>query len=203
MHTSKNTHEYEKLLGVVRELYGRVAWTHKTHEKDRENWSDKVCRVRWVNVALIGITTLLATAGAITNSQTTFIVASVFGAISTAFVVYQLSFNPEKLESEHRRTAKKLLYLRERYLILIQKIMSDNASIKQLQEELESIHREVSLVYEYAPDSSPKAYSEASKALKKEEELTFSSEEIDSLLPEALRLTAPPDSSSIEGDAKD
>ena len=68
MNTSKNTHEYEKLLSVVRELYGRVAWTHKTHEKDREIWSNKVCRVRWVNVVLIGITTLLATAGAITNS---------------------------------------------------------------------------------------------------------------------------------------
>ena len=202
MNTSKNTHEYEKLLSVVRELYGRVAWTHKTHEKDREIWSNKVCRVRWVNVVLIGITTLLATAGAITNSQTTFIVASVFGAISTAFVVYQLSFNPEKLESEHRRAAKRLLYLRDRYLVLIQKIMSDNAPIKQLQEELESIHREVSLVYEYAPDSSSKAYSEASKALKKEEELTFSQEEIDMLLPEDLRLTAP-DSSHIKGDAKD
>jgi hypothetical protein len=159
-------------------------------------------RVRWVNVVLIGITTLLATAGAITNSQTTFIVASVFGAISTAFVVYQLSFNPEKLESEHRRAAKRLLYLRDRYLVLIQKIMSDNAPIKQLQEELESIHREASLVYEYAPDSSSKAYSEASKALKKEEELTFSQEEIDMLLPEDLRLTAP-DSSHIKGNAKD
>ena len=202
MINSTNTHDYEKLLGVVRELYGRVAWTHKTHEKEREIWGKKVYQVRWVNVVLIGITTLLATAGSITNSQYLFIATSLFGAISTAFVVYQLSFNPEKLESEHRRTAKRLLYLRDRYLILIQKVMSGSSSIEQLQEELESIQREVSLIYEYAPDSSTEAYSKAGQALKKKEELTFSPEEIDLLLPENLRLVAP-DSSSIEGEAKD
>lgn len=179
----------QKFLSLVRELYGRVAWTHKTHEKDREIWSRRVGLVRWVNVVLIGITSILATAGAIANSQAVFVVTSIFGALSTAFVVYQLSFNPEKMEAEHRMTAKRLLYLRDQYLILIQEAMSGRTAIEQLQNKLELLHREVSLVYEYAPDSSPKAYSAASEALKTKEELTFSPEEIDMLLPEDLRLT--------------
>ena len=148
-----------------------------------------MCLVRWVNVVLIGITSILATAGAIANSQAVFVVTSIFGALSTAFVVYQLSFNPEKMEAEHRMTAKRLLYLRDQYLILIQEAMSGRTAIEQLQNKLELLHREVSLVYEYAPDSSPKAYSAASEALKTKEELTFSPEEIDMLLPEDLRLT--------------
>ena len=59
----------QKFLGVVRDLYGRVAWTHKTHEKDREIWSRRVVWMRWVNVVLIGITTILATVGTILDSQ--------------------------------------------------------------------------------------------------------------------------------------
>ena len=179
----------QKFLSLVRELYGRVAWTHKTHEKDREFWSRRVRLVRWVNVVLIGMTSILATVGAIANSQATFIATSILGAFTTAFVVYQLSFNPEKMEAEHRITAKRLLYLRDRYLILIQEAMSGRTAIDQLQNKLELLHREVSLVYEYAPDSSPRAYSAASKALKTNEELTFSPEEIDMLLPKGLRLT--------------
>ena len=191
----------QKFLGVVRELYGRVAWTHKTHEKDREIWSRKVCLTRWTNVVLIGITSVLATVGAISNYQAIVVVASIFGAVSTAFVVYQLSFNPEKSEAEHRMAAKRLLYLRDQYLILIQESMSERTSLDQLRKKLESLHREASIVYEYAPDSSSKAYMAASEALKTNEELTFSREEIDRLLPEDLRLTKKVPQ-EIEGETK-
>lgn len=179
----------QKFLGVVRELYGRVAWTHKTHEKDREIWSRKVFLTRWANVVLIGVTSVMATIGTIFNNQAIFTVASILGAISTTFVVYQLSFNPEKTEARHRMAAKRLLYLRDQYLILIQEVMSKKTSAEQLQNKLESLHRESSIVYEYAPDSSSKAYTAASDALKTKEEFTFSREEIDMLLPEPLRLT--------------
>ena len=179
----------QKFLGVVRDLYGRVVWTHKTHEKDREIWSRRVVWMRWINVVLIGITTILATVGTILDSQSMFIATSISGALSTAFVVYQLSFNPEKKETEHRTVAKRLLYLRDQYLILIGETMCGGTPIDQLQRKLESLHREASIVYEYSPDSSSKAYKAASKALKTEEELTFSPEEIDRLLPDTLRLT--------------
>jgi hypothetical protein len=201
MNRTSDMNDSQKFLGVVRELYGRVAWTHKTHEKDREIWSRKVCLTRWINVVLIGITSVLATVGAIFNNQVIFVVASIFGAVSTAFVVYQLSFNPEKTEAGHRMAAKRLLYLRDQYLILIQEAMSERTSIEQLQNKLESLHREASIVYEYAPDSSSKAYMAASEALKTNEELTFSREEIDRLLPEDLRLTKEVPQ-EIEGETK-
>jgi len=145
---------------------------------------------------------ILATVGAISNSQILFVVTSIFGAVSTAFVVYQLSFNPEKREAEHRMAAKRLLYLRDQYLTLIQEAMSERTSIQQLQNKLESLHREASIVYEYAPDSSSKAYTAASEALKTKEELTFSREEIDMLLPEDLRLTRKMHREIEEGETK-
>lgn len=180
--------DYRRFLAVVRELYGRLVWTHKTHEKDREIWSRRVRLTRWINVVLIGITSILAILGAISNNQIVLIITSIFGTASTAFVVYQLSFNPEKNESEHRMTAKRLLYLRDKYLILIQEAMVERIPIEELQNKLESLHREASIIYEYAPDSSPEAYQAAGDALKTKEEITFTRGEIDMLLPEDLRL---------------
>ncbi|MCD4670162.1 MAG: hypothetical protein K8S14_06930 [Actinomycetia bacterium] len=43
------------------------------------------------------------------------------------------------------------------------------------------------LVYKFSPNTSLKAYQMARKALKINEELTFSNEEIDQFLPEELR----------------
>jgi len=186
-----------RFLGLLRELYGRLVYTHKTHEKDREILSRKVAITRWMNVVLIGITSILAIVGSISNNQTVLVITAILGALSTAFVVYQLSFNPEKLEAQHRLAAKRLLCLRDQYLILIERGMSGQDPIIDLRNRLESLHRETSLVYEYAPDTSARAYKAARLALKFKEEMTFSPEEIDLLLPENLRL-----SSTISDDEK-
>ena len=109
----------EIMLGVARELYGRVAWTHKTHEKEREIWSKKVHSEKWWNIFLVALTTILATLGAVFDDRSLFIFTSVTGAISTGLLIYQLSFNTCKIESDQRSTAKKLLVIRDKYLILI------------------------------------------------------------------------------------
>ena len=66
--------------------------------------------------------------------------------------------------------------------------MSREEPTEELRNELDLLHRETSLVYEYAPDTSARAYKAARIALKFKEELTFSPEEIDMLLPQDLRL---------------
>lgn len=182
-------HDFRKFLGLARDLFGRLVYTHKTHEKDREIWSRRVRITRWINVVLIGVTSILAIVGSIYSSQTIFVITAVIGALTTAFVVYQLSFNPEKLESEHRMASKRLLCLRDRYLLLIERVMSREEPTEELRNKLDLLHRETSLVYEYAPDTSARAYKVARLALQFKEEMTFRSEEIDMLLPLDLRLT--------------
>jgi hypothetical protein len=117
-------------------------------------------------------------------------VTSILGAASTAFVIYQTSFNACGVESQHRAAAKKLVSLRDRYLLLILKASIGSSQVSELQRGLESLQTETSLVYESAPDTSPEAYAMASEGLKDKEELTFSDEEIDKMLPQALRLSA-------------
>ncbi len=45
------------ILATARELYGRVVYSHKTHEQEREIWSKKVCQMNRYNVWLAGATT--------------------------------------------------------------------------------------------------------------------------------------------------
>ena len=65
----------EPILATARDLYGRVSYTHKTHEKDRELWGRWGCVTLWVNIVLSALTTLfaiisawLAIMGAVGNS---------------------------------------------------------------------------------------------------------------------------------------
>ncbi|MCE5198210.1 MAG: SLATT domain-containing protein [Armatimonadota bacterium] len=177
-----------KILSVARELFARVAWTHKTHEKERERWSRKVRCERWLNVLLVGLTTALAVIGAIVASKTMFVVTSIVGAASTAFVIYQVSFDACGIESQHRIAAKKLVALRDRYLLFILKASTASTPVIELQRGLEALQTETSLIYESAPDTSPEAYAMTSVGLKDNEELTFSDKEIDIMLPNNLRL---------------
>jgi hypothetical protein len=188
----------DKLLGVARELYGRTAWTHKTHEKEREIWCKKSHKIKWANIILIGITTLLAVASALIFGLSDNVdlcgvillcITSIVGIIGTCFTVYQLGFNPEKEAIENRMAAKRLLSLRDRLLLLIERISSDDQDIDSLRKKLDCLNHETSMAYESNPDTSYEAYSAASKGLKESEELTFTREEIDRMLPESLRLS--------------
>src|SRR6266487_3409647 len=48
--------ERARVLSIIREIYGRVAWTHKTLEKDRELLSSRATRNRWANIIILSIT---------------------------------------------------------------------------------------------------------------------------------------------------
>ena len=51
-----------------------------------------------------------------------------------------------------------------------------------------SLQEELSAIYQNAPRTLDEAYKLAQKALKVDEEMTFSRDEINNLLPEALRI---------------
>jgi len=187
VNVDKQALDRNRILGVARELYGRIVYSHKTHEKERERWTRKVHREKWISVLLAGSTTIAAVIGAAYGNRIVFIVTSVLGTLGTAFSVYQPSFNACKTESEHRSTAKKLLDLRERYMMFILRVMTETTPVATLHAELQTLQKETAIIYEYAPDTSAEAYYMAGWGLKDGEELTFCNEELDRLLPENLR----------------
>lgn len=177
-------------LYVIRESFGRVVYSHKTHEKAREIESSRAAKVKYANVFLTAMTGGSLVTTLVTDRRIALYVGSVLGAITLGFLIYQLRINPEREAERHRAAAKELWSIRERYLNLIADATVDpeNADVKARRD---SLVQELGLVYKFAPDTSSKAYMAAQKALKVDEEMTFSDHEIDAFLPKPLRVTKP------------
>ncbi len=180
------TDDLTPILATARELYGRVAYTHKTHEKERETWSDQVCWMNRVNIALTGIATVLTVISASLKPMWALVSTALSAAATVCFAIWQSNFDPAGKEARHRVAAKELLWLREQLLLLITNCQNPGGVPEQLQRRLETIRQELTTAYKFVPDRSPAAYAAAEQALKSGH-FTFSDDEIDGFLPTELR----------------
>jgi SMODS and SLOG-associating 2TM effector domain family 4 len=174
------------IVATARELYGRVVYSHKTHEKEREIWSEKVCRMNRYNIWLAGATTFFAIISATLQPVWAIYLTAVFAVLTICFVMWQSNFDPAGKEAQHRAAAKELLWIREQLLLLITECHIPDSTQKHLERCLEVITRELTAVYKFAPNTSPEAYA-AAEAMIKTGHFTFSDDEIDDMLPTDLR----------------
>ena len=115
---------------------------------------------------------------------------AISAAATTAIVLWETNFDPVGKENQHRTAAKELLWVREQLLILIERCQIGTEEPSHLQASLETLTRELTAVYKFAPDTSPEAYA-AARASLKGGDFTFSDSEIDAFLPAKLRKTTP------------
>lgn len=179
-------------LQVIRDAFGRVTYTHKTHEKAAElNYrSDKIGK--WVNVVLTSLIFGCLSVSIVADEVIYLYISGVLSALTAGFMIFFLSFNPSEKAERHRSTAKELWLVREKYINLIADIIDKRLSEDEIGEVRDSLVKNLNLIYKFAPNTDAKAYTAARKALKFDEELTFSEREIDELLPEALKSSPPP-----------
>ena len=175
-------------LHVIRESFGRVVYSHKTHEKDAEISSCHAVATKWTNIILTTLTSGTLISTIITNQNILIYISAILATLTLAFIIFQLSFNPEKNAEKHRQIAKELWYIRERYVNLIADLINQKISEESIISRRDNLIEELKMIYKFAPITSTKAYSKAQKALKINEELTFSDKEIDQFLPEELKL---------------
>lgn len=175
-------------LQIIRESFGRVVYSHKTHEKEAERFSSSAIRTKWINIILTSLTSGTLISTIITSQTLLAYVSAALATITLAFIIFQLSFNPEEKAEKHRQTAKELWLLREKYTNLIADIVSGKIDSEAIILKRDDLLEKLCIVYKFAPNTSPKAYQMARKALKINEELTFSNEEIDQFLPEELKM---------------
>jgi hypothetical protein len=180
-------HPNEIDMATVREAFGRVVYTHKTHEKAREIESRKVHAVKWFNILLTVATAGSVFSALVTNEHVLIVIGAIVSAFAVAFVVFQLSFDPARAEENHRATAKQLWYIRERYEILIADLAEGSVAREELMTRRDGLLDELQVIYSQAPNTSSRAYKAAQKALKVSEDMTFSDEELDQCLWRAYR----------------
>jgi hypothetical protein len=179
-------------LDAIRESFGRVVYSHKTHEKAREIQARRSAIVKWINIVLTTVTSVSIISVLITNERGLEIVSAILSALSLAFAISQLSFDPAKQAEQHRSAARALWYIREQYVSLLADLAGPQQSIsaEEVQLRRDRLLLDLKAVYDSAPDTTSSAYAAAQKALKVNEEMTFSQSEIEHFLPTAMRTSS-------------
>lgn len=178
-------------LQVIRESFGRVLYTHKTHEKDRERLTFLGTASKWTNIFLSGLTFggVIATVG--TKDPFWLGASLVLSTLSAGYAVFQLSFDPNKKAGGHRAAAKQFLVIRNQYVHLMADIVEGIMTPDEIRTRRDELEKETADAFAVAPDTSNKAYRMAQKALKVDEDMTFGDEELNMFLPAALAYAKP------------
>ncbi len=171
----------------IRECYGRVVWTHKTQEKCADLLNRKQDSLKFWQIVLSGITTSGIFVAVFGESKEIGIIAAVISLILTILNTYTKKYDLGGMAQKHADSAASIWNIRESYLSLITDIRSKSIDATEIRKQRDKLQSDLHKLYKGSPRTISKAYSEASKALKKMEEMTFTPQEIDKFLPQSLR----------------
>ncbi len=177
----------EALEAQLRECYGRVAYSHKTHEKCADIYQDRLKTFKNIQITLSVITTGGLIVSLFGQNPVSTKLAAITSTILLGVTAYSKENDLGQLAQKHTQVAGDLWNIRESYLSLLTDIADKNVSITKIREKRDQLQVDLKKVYEVAPRTMKKAYEQAQEALKLNEELTFSDEEIDNMLPSSLR----------------
>lgn len=179
--------EIEVLESQIRDCFGRVVWTHKTHEKCADILLSRSKKIKFAQVALSVITTSGILIGLFGENKTVAVVSAIISAILLFLNTYAKEFEIGKIASEHAQAAIRIWNIKELYLSLLTDIKTRKITEEEIRKRRDALQVELFDVYKVTPRSITPAYDQASEALKKKEEATITDEEIDSFLPPAVR----------------
>lgn len=175
----------EGLFRQIEEAYGKVVYTYTCHLKCAAHLAKRAHRFKWTQIILSAITTGSFLTTLIADEW----IAAVFGALcSTGLLAVNSYLKDIDLASnrqEHVSVANQLWSIREAYISLLTdfKQMSDG----EIRERRDALSKRTEEVYEIAPQTDSKSYTETQEALKNQEEQFFTREELNQLLPSHLR----------------
>ena len=178
------------LEGQLREMYGRAAYTHKTHQKMADNCVTRYKRMKVAEIALSAATAsslLLAIFG---DKPIGTIIGAVLSAILLGFTLYFKEASLGEQAQLHTEVGAKLWGAREALLSLLVDLQ-DGRPVAEVRQERDRLNAALESIYKAAPRTSSKAYAAAQKALKEAEELFFTDEELNKMLPKKLRSASP------------
>ncbi|QOY52731.1 SLATT domain-containing protein [Candidatus Sulfurimonas baltica] len=177
----------EVLEAQIRELFGRTVWTHKTQEKCADILNARNHTIKIIQIVLSALTTTGILITVFGDNDVVGIISAIISTTLLILTTYIKNYNLGQIAQKHSDAAIKLWNIREKYLSLLTDIKINAMTEAQIREQRDILQKELFTVYKGAERTINKAYDEASKALKQNEELTFSDEEIDNFLPDKLR----------------
>ena len=186
-HTDDTLDSRAILEGQLRECFGRVVYSHKTHEKCADILLARLSQVKLWQIILSALTTGGFIAAVFGAGKIGALVGVIVSTVLLALNAYTKNYDLGELSQKHRQAAADLWIIREKYLSLITDLRMGKKPIELLQKERNDLLEELHSVYSGAPSTTYQAYKKAQEALKQLEDMTFSDEEIDKFLPKELK----------------
>ncbi len=175
------------LEGQLRECFGRVVYSHKTHEKCADILLKREARIKLWQIALSVITTSGLVSVPLGTGTVGTILTSLVSAVLLGLNLYTRNHNLSELAHKHKQAANGIWLIREKYQSLITDLVIGGKRLEILQQERDVLMADLHSVHDRAPRTTSRAYMEAQKALKHNEDMTFSDAEIDAFLPKELK----------------
>lgn len=173
-----------KLESQLREAFGRVVYTQTCHDKIVKRYLTYDENIKIGQIVLSALTTgsflmiILGEEGAAFGGAILSTVLLIINTLSKNFKFVEMS-------KEHQVAADKLWKIREEYVSLLTDFeLLDVSEVMKKRDELQDRTYQV---YSNSPRTDAKSYKQSQKALKTEEEQTFSDDEIDVMLPNSIR----------------
>lgn len=181
-------HSYDIALeDQIRECYGRVVYTHKTHERMADRCAASQRRFKWAQITLSALTSAGAVGVVVQEGTQVEVATAAFSFLTLLVAAYLKNFDPGATAQKHRDAAAQLWNVRECY----QSLLTDlpKLSYDQAVERRNELQSMLAALYVSAPQTNGQAYVEAQDRLKNMEDMTFSDDEIDCFLPLSLKRT--------------
>jgi hypothetical protein len=179
------------LEAQIREVFARVVYSHKTHEKCADILQSRYGKIVFFQILLSALTTTSLLLALLGDSKTGTIVGAFFSTILFALNTYTKDKDMNALVERHSSTAKLLLAIREKLLSLLTDMASGHVTHDDAILRRNNLEVDLQQIYQNAPRTNYNAYKLAQIALQKNEDLTFSDEEIDAFLPAPLKRAKP------------
>lgn len=175
------------LEGQLRECYGRVVYSHKTHEKCADILLCRLSRIKVWQIILSAITTagfvgVVFGAGAIGG-----IVGILVSICLLVLNSYTKNYDLGELAQKHKQSANGLWLIREQYLSVLVDLAMRKQTLEALQARRDELLEQLHAIYSGSPSTTFHAYKRAQEALKVQEDMRFSDAEIDEFLPNELK----------------
>lgn len=178
------------LEAQIRECFGRVVYSTKTHEKCSDLCMGRLQWIKVVQIVLSALTTgglLAALLGDPKISHGAIVASAIVSTILLVLSAYMKDVDPGQQAEKHKKTASELWNVRESYMSILSDLHDGHLDLQAARKKRDELQAKLANIYATAPRTTAKAYGIASDGLKQHEELTFSDEEIDKFLPAALR----------------
>jgi len=178
------------LEGQLRECFGRVVYSHKTHEKCADILLARHSLIKLFQIGLSAATTAGFVSTFFGWDTWGVRIGVVVSTVLLALTAYTKDYDLGELAQKHKRAAIDIWVLRERYLSLLTDLAADARPIDELRKERDELVTALHTVYAGSPSTTHAAYRKAQEALQRNQDMTFSEAEIDAFLPGELKRSA-------------